>query len=84
METDDEKLFSKSAPLLAAAAECAFYTVKCSALNAEELRRENGLEVLYQVIILSTIYFWNNIFDDIELERTKGDEIKNNISVWTS
>ena len=65
METDDEKLFSKSAPLLAAAAECAFYTVKCSALNAEELRRENGLEVLYQVIILSTIYFWNNIFDDI-------------------
>ena len=48
METDDEKLFSKSAPLLAAAAECAFYTVKCSALNAEELRRENGLEVLYQ------------------------------------
>ena len=65
METDDEKLFSKSAPLLAAAAECAFYTVKCSALNAEELRRENGLEVLYQVMILSTIYFWNNIFDDI-------------------
>ena len=65
METDDEKLFSKSAPLLAAAAECAFYTVKCSALNAEELRRENGLEVLYQVLILSTIYFWNNIFDDI-------------------
>ena len=39
METDDDKLFSKSAPLLAAAAECAYYTVKCSALNAEELRR---------------------------------------------
>jgi DnaJ family protein C protein 13 len=39
METDDEKLFSKSAPLLAAASECAFYTVKCSALNAEELTR---------------------------------------------
>lgn len=48
LETDDEKLFSKSAPLLAAAAECAYYTVKCSALNAEEMRRENGLEVLYQ------------------------------------
>ena len=30
LETDDEKLFSKSAPLLAAAAECAYYTVKCS------------------------------------------------------
>ena len=56
METDDEKLFSKSAPLLAAAAECAFYTVKCSALNAEELRRENGLEVLYQVIFKSIFY----------------------------
>lgn len=48
METDDDKLFSKSAPLLAAASECAYFTVKCSALNAEELRRENGLEVLYQ------------------------------------
>ena len=57
METDDEKLFSKSAPLLAAAAECAFYTVKCSALNAEELRRENGLEVLYQVIFLKYILY---------------------------
>jgi len=48
LETADEKLFSKSAPLLAAASECAYYTVKCSALNAEELRRESGLEVLYQ------------------------------------
>ena len=48
METDDEKLFSKSAPLLAAASECAYYTVKCSALNAEEMRRENGLEILYK------------------------------------
>ena len=46
-ETNDEKLFHKSAPLLAAASECAYFTVKCSALNAEELRRENGLEVLY-------------------------------------
>ncbi len=48
METEDDKLFSKSAPLLAAAAECAYFTVKCSALNAEELRRESGLEILYQ------------------------------------
>ncbi len=39
METADEKLFSKSAPLLAAASECAYHTVRCSALNAEELRR---------------------------------------------
>lgn len=51
METADDKLFSKSAPLLAAAAECAYYTVKCSSLNAEEMRRENGLEILFQVRI---------------------------------
>ncbi|GAB1606314.1 dnaJ homolog subfamily C member 13-like isoform X2 [Argonauta hians] len=46
METQDETLFSKSAPLLAAASETAYYTVNCSALNAEELRRENGIEAL--------------------------------------
>ncbi|UYV62597.1 DNAJC13 [Cordylochernes scorpioides] len=46
METSDEQLFSKSAPLLAAAAETCFHTVNCSALNVEELRREGGLEVL--------------------------------------
>ena len=45
METDDEQLFSKSAPLLTAASELAFHTVNCSALNAEELRREQGIEV---------------------------------------
>ena len=38
-------MFSKSVPLLAAASELAYYTVQCSALNAEELRREKGLEV---------------------------------------
>ncbi|KAL5005925.1 hypothetical protein ScPMuIL_017083 [Solemya velum] len=46
METNDDKLFSKSAPLLAAASELAYHTVNCSALNAEELRRENGIQVL--------------------------------------
>lgn len=45
METADEQLFSKNAPLLTAACELAYHTVHCSALNAEELRRENGLEV---------------------------------------
>lgn len=45
METDDDQLFSKTSPLLPAAAELAFHTVNCSALNAEELRRENGIEV---------------------------------------
>ncbi|XP_012268108.2 dnaJ homolog subfamily C member 13 isoform X2 [Athalia rosae] len=48
LETDDEQLFSKSAPLLDAASELAYHTVHCSALNAEELRREGGLEVLLQ------------------------------------
>lgn len=46
METDDETLFSKPCPLLAYACETAYYTVNCSALNAEELRREGGLEIL--------------------------------------
>ena len=43
--SNDNQLFSKSAPLLAAASELAFHTVNCSALNAEELRRENGIQV---------------------------------------
>lgn len=45
METDDGLLFSKTSPLLPAAVELAFHTVNCSALNAEELRRDNGIEV---------------------------------------
>ncbi|XP_014205201.1 dnaJ homolog subfamily C member 13 isoform X1 [Copidosoma floridanum] len=48
LETDDERLFSKDAPLLAAASELAYHTVHCSALNAEELRREGGLEILLE------------------------------------
>ncbi|XP_077081132.1 dnaJ homolog subfamily C member 13 isoform X1 [Siphateles boraxobius] len=50
METGDEQLFSKTAPLLPAAAELAFHTVNCSALNAEELRRENGIEMLMEAL----------------------------------
>lgn len=49
METNDDSLFSKAAPLLVAASELAFYTVNCSALNAEELRREQGIEVRERV-----------------------------------
>lgn len=45
LETHDDALFSKSAPLLVAATELAYHTVNCSALNAEELRRESGIEV---------------------------------------
>lgn len=45
LEADDEQLFSKETSLLAAAAELTYHTINCSALNAEELRREKGLEV---------------------------------------
>lgn len=48
LETNDSQLFSKTAPLLAAASETAYHTVNCSALNAEELRREGGLEALQE------------------------------------
>ncbi|XP_030062368.1 dnaJ homolog subfamily C member 13 isoform X1 [Microcaecilia unicolor] len=47
METSDDQLFSKVS-LLPAATDLAFHTVNCSALNAEELRRENGIEVLQE------------------------------------
>jgi len=50
METQDEGLFSKQHPLLPFACETAYYTVKCSALNAEELRREGGLEILQEAL----------------------------------
>lgn len=45
LETKDEQLFSKDVPLLTAASELCYHTVHCSVLNAEELRRENGIEV---------------------------------------
>ncbi|XP_053466998.1 dnaJ homolog subfamily C member 13 isoform X2 [Ictalurus furcatus] len=50
METSDTQLFSKASPLLPAASELTFHTVNCSALNAEELRRENGIEVLLEAL----------------------------------
>uniref|UniRef100_A0A8C9S306 DnaJ heat shock protein family (Hsp40) member C13 n=1 Tax=Scleropages formosus TaxID=113540 RepID=A0A8C9S306_SCLFO len=55
METDDNQLFSKTSPLLPAATELAFHTVNCSALNAEELRRENGIEVYEMVLEAATL-----------------------------
>jgi len=56
METNDDALFSKSGPLLSAASELAYHTVNCSALNAEELRRENGIEVPVHDIIGNAFY----------------------------
>jgi DnaJ family protein C protein 13 len=44
-ETEDENLFSSSVGILEAACELCYYTLKCSPLNAEELRREGGLQV---------------------------------------
>lgn len=52
METEDDQLFSKTSPLLPAAVELAFHTVNCSALNAEELRRDNGIEVHTSMLFL--------------------------------
>lgn len=48
METKDDQLFSKEIPLLSAASELCYHTVHCSALNAEELRREEGIEALLE------------------------------------
>lgn len=48
LETKDEQLFSKAVPLLNAASELCYHTVFCSSLNAEELRREGGLEALLE------------------------------------
>lgn len=56
METEDDQLFSKASPLLPAAVELAFHTVNCSALNAEELRRDNGIEVPSQTLKYEAAY----------------------------
>lgn len=45
LETKDDNLFAKPVPLLASACELAYYSVACSPLNVEELRRERGFEV---------------------------------------
>ncbi|KAL0869621.1 hypothetical protein ABMA27_005874, partial [Loxostege sticticalis] len=52
LEAEAEQLFAHSeAPaLLPAACELAHATVACSALNAEELRREGGLQVLHEAM----------------------------------
>ncbi|KAI3379512.1 hypothetical protein SNEBB_010043 [Seison nebaliae] len=48
LQTDDESLFSQTVPVLPAAVELAHDTLACSALNVEELRRENGLQSLFK------------------------------------
>ena len=45
-ETRNEQLFSKKDQLLTNSTELVYQTIHCSALNAEELRREQGFELL--------------------------------------
>lgn len=52
LEASDEQLFSKGNLLLAAASELTYHTVNCSALNAEELNREQGF-IVSKLIIYS-------------------------------
>ena len=49
-ETQDDNLFSSSVGVLDAACELAYYTVTTSPLNAEELKRESGIEILAQAL----------------------------------
>ncbi|KRX48642.1 DnaJ -like protein subfamily C member 13 [Trichinella murrelli] len=48
MESEDEALFSKDGILLIRATELCCSTVECAPLNVEQLRRDNGLEVLHR------------------------------------
>ncbi|XP_028029747.1 dnaJ homolog subfamily C member 13 isoform X2 [Bombyx mandarina] len=50
LEAGAEQLFGAGGALLPAACELAHATLCCSALNAEELRREQGLEVLQEAL----------------------------------
>jgi DnaJ family protein C protein 13 len=45
-ETRDEQLFSRKDQLLTNSTELVYETINCSALNAEELRRESGFELI--------------------------------------
>lgn len=58
LETEDGSVFSKDAPLLTAASELAYHTMNCSALNAEELRRENGIEVKKKMLNVYQVYVY--------------------------
>nr|XP_026495433.1 dnaJ homolog subfamily C member 13 isoform X2 [Vanessa tameamea] len=50
LEAEAEALFARDTALLPAACELAHATLACSALNAEELCRERGLEVLQEAL----------------------------------
>lgn len=65
LETEDGSVFSKDAPLLTAASELAYHTMNCSALNAEELRRENGIEVKKKMLNVYQVYVY--YYDSLEV-----------------
>ncbi|XP_047738471.1 dnaJ homolog subfamily C member 13-like, partial [Hyalella azteca] len=48
LEGEDDDLFSKPDPLLGAAAELCHRTIQCCALNATELCRERGLQIVQE------------------------------------
>lgn len=49
MESTDDSLFaSGGGKLLCAAIELCYWTLRSSALNAEQLRRDGGLDALYE------------------------------------
>jgi len=53
LHTDSKNVFTlcfRTTSLLAAGSALAHQTVRCSALNVEELRREGGLEALLEAI----------------------------------
>lgn len=57
-------MFSKGNMLLAAASELTYHTVNCSALNAEELNREQGF-VVSKICILSVVNTNTLIISDL-------------------
>ena len=61
METNDDELFSKSAPLLTASSEVSYHTINTSSLNMEELRREGGLtvSVLLYPLPVPVVQLWS-------------------------
>ncbi len=56
MEIEDPKAFIKETALLPSACELCYHTVNTSALNAEELRRENGIEVWFSAGYFQVLY----------------------------
>lgn len=57
-------MFSKGNMLLAAASELTYHTVNCSALNAEELNREQGF-IVSKICFLSAVNTNTLIFSDL-------------------